>query len=296
MLENFFSLNGSTKHFGKKEELIEYQNKHDTIRNYVYEPDELKGVKFKHKTFNNVSFSKTLIEDVEFLNCHFIDCLFIGTEIKKCKFVDVSFLGCNTYRIRIYESYINPSSFNENFKGPSYSYSNIIVHLYQELYNNSVDQQIIEFSKKAKYNLLKWEGRLLISKYRYKQPYKIPFCQFFYEYALNILYGKVFGYGLRLRNFIVTFSIVYITSFITNYLLWNEYKLKSKDITLNSFESGDYSFFANFYYTNDALTKIVDSQIQPSSDCGMISLTIQSILGFVLFSFLITILINKFVK
>lgn len=296
MLQNFFRLNDDPSEFRDEQSLRDYQLNHDTIRNYIYKPDFLKEFKFKNKTFNNVSFSKTLIENVDFINCHFIDCLFIGTEIKKCKFIEASFSGCNTHAIRIYKTYINPTSFDDNFKKYDYSYSNIVVHLYQELYDNSVDQQIIEFSKKAKYNLLKWEGRLLISKHKYKQPYKIPICEFLIQYIPNIIFRKVFGYGLRLRNFIVTFSIVYICSFILNYILWEKYKLATKDIEIASFSSEKYNNLANFYYTNDVLTKIVDSQFQPTSDLGMNMLTFQGILGFILFSFLITVLINKFIK
>lgn len=296
MLQNFFRLNDNPLEFQDGQSLKDYQLNHDTIRNYIFRPNEFKDFKFKNKTFNNVSFSKTLIENVDFINCHFIDCLFIGTEFKKCKFIEASFSGCNTHAIRIHKTYINPNSFDGNFKGYNYSFSNIVVHLYQELYDNSVDQQIIEFYKKAKYNLLKWEGRLLISKYKYKQPYKIPVCEFLIQYIPNIIFRKVFGYGLRLRNFVVTFSVVYISSFLSNYFLWEKYILKTKDVEIATFSSTNYNNLANFYYTNDVLTKIVDSQFQPSSDLGMNMLTFQGMLGFILFSFLITVLINKFVK
>lgn len=296
MLQNFFSLNGTTNEFSNFRAFKNYRINHNSIRNYVYKPNKLCNDKIQNNTFKNVSFSKTIIENVEFLNCHFIDCLFIGSEIKKCKFIECSFIGCNTYAIKIYKSYINPSFFDDNFKGFSYSYSNIVVQLYQELFNNSVDQQIIDFSRKAKYNLLKWEGRLLISKYKYKQPYKIPFCLFIWEYLPNIVFRKVFGYGLRLRNFTVTFLIIYLICFITNYICWNKYNFVPKVNDLDFFTPNDYSNLANFYYTNDVLMKIVDSQYQPSSNCGMFIFTIQGSLGFILFGFLGTVIINKFVK
>jgi len=151
MLQNFFRLNDNPSEFQDEQSLKDYQLNHDTIRNFIYKPDFLKDFKFKNKTFNNVSFSKTLIENVDFINCHFIDCLFIGTELKKCKFIEASFSGCNTHAIRIYKTYINPTSFDDNFKKYDYSYSNIVVHLYQELCDNSVDQQIICLNGKEDY-------------------------------------------------------------------------------------------------------------------------------------------------
>lgn len=316
MLVDFFKLNNveELKELQSQQDFINLLITNEPIKDYIYIPNNLYNIldneseeikpnnrrapnlKIRTKTFINVSFKSTLIKGVDFQECHFEDCLFLGTNFEDCKFIECSFKGVNTYGIKISNTYINPSFFDGNFKGYNPSYSNIIVQLYQVIYNNSRDLELTNFARKAKYNIQKWEGNLLISKFKYKRPYKISFLQFISQYIPNYLSRKVFGYGLRLRNFIITFTLLYSICFLLNMWLWDKYNLKNKDILIESFCASNYSNLANFFFTTDMLTKIIDSQFQPTSNLGMVFLTIQSGLGLILFTFLITVLINRFVK
>lgn len=302
MLNNFFSLNGTPNEVSCKTDLMNIILAEDEIKDVLYRPDILKPkkdhprIKIERKSFNNVSFSKTTLKNIDFTSCHFEDCLFIGTTLENCKFRQCTFQNVNTHEISIKKTYINPESFINNFDTSDVKKSNIAVHLFQQLLNNSRDEEQSDFARISNYNFKTWQGRLSRSKYYYKKPYPITRAEFYVEYVPNYINRKVFGYGLRLRNFCYTFFIFFCISYITNWIHWKDYGMHEKDFPINSFCPKTFDFTANFYYTFDVMTQLVDSQFQPSSDYGMTILTIQGVTGFVLFSFLITVLINRFVK
>lgn len=302
MLRNFFKLNSDTHSVQNQIDLENIYNQNDTITNLIYYPNELKGastinkLKITNKTFENVSFKDTLIKDLEFTNCHFIDCLFLGAKIEYCKFLECTFEGCNTYGINIENSYLNPVFFKNNFKFNHYTKSNIALQLFQELYNNAINQDLVSFTKKAKYYQALWEDKSLISKYFFKKPYAINRLKFYPSYVINQLYKYCFGYGIQLRNFLISFIAIFFGCFFLNKTFWNLYELHEKDFAIQYFYSTEYSNYANLYYTTDVLTKAVDSQFQPYSNFGMIFYLIQGSIGVIYFSLLVTVLINKFVK
>jgi len=299
MLDNFFKLNGSPEFIEKQDDFTSIVFSKDRIENIVYMPDELKPkdhprLKFSNKTFFNVSFAKTELKNLDFSYCHFEECLFTGTKINNCDFQNSTFLNSNTHKIVIKKTYVNPASFIENIS--EYQKSNIAVHLFQQLMNNSRDEEQSSQARVAEYNFRKWKNRLAWSKYKHKKPYPINFWDFIKEYIPSFIYRWTFGYGLRLRNFVGTFFVTFIIFFSINYSQWNNYKLIQKDLAIEAFDKDTVNITSNLFYTLDATTKLVDSQFQPSSDFGMNWLVIQGIAGFILLSALITILINRFVK
>jgi len=302
MLENFFRLNSGATDISTQIAFQHIYGQNDYVDNLIYYPDNLSGssaiskLKIKSITFVNVSFKDTTFENVEFSNCHFEDCLFLGAKIKKCKFLECSFKGVNTYGIEITDTYINPIFFCNNFKFNHYTKANISVQLFQELYNNAIKQDISDFAKNAKYYLLLWEDKLLVSKFFFNRPYPIKWYKFFKEIIPNSFFRFGFGYGLRLRNFIFSFIIIFTSCFFYNKLNWHLYNLHEKDFLIEDFKYCVYSDYANLFYTLDVLTKAVDSQFQPGSNFGMIAYCTQGGIGLIFFSLLITVLINKFVK
>jgi len=136
---------------------------------------------------------------------------------------------------------------------------------------------------------------LLYQKFYIKKPYSIKPIQFYPRYIADIIYKWTFGYGYRARNFIVTFIFSFAGFYLLNYFFWNSYQLSSKDVSISSFNKDSVSVLADFYYTAEATTKLIDSQIQPTSDFGMNMLTLQSIMTFVLLSALITVIANRFI-
>lgn len=303
MLNNFFKLNGEPNEVGDESEFKAIVSGEEAvIRDILYRPDILKNdkkfprYKIQRKTFINVSFTKTKLKNIDFTMCHFEDCLFIGTEINNCQFHQCTFKNVNTHQINFKQTYIDPSSFKKNYDRKDIKKSNLAVHLFQQILDNSRDVEQSEFARIANYYFKKWQGRLTRSKYFNKQPYKINEWEFLVEYIPNFLYRWIFGYGLRLRSFIATFLVIYGVFYFTNLKYWSEYGFHEKDFAIVSFCPKQISPIANIFFTADAMTQLVDSQFQPQTDFGMSMLTLQGFTGFILLSFLITVLINRFVK
>lgn len=300
MLNNFFSLNPPFQDIPDQQEFERLVGISSDLKNLIYRPDDLKPsgshpkLRIKDFKFTNFSFSKTEICNVVFINCRFTDCLFIGATIKDCEFHNCIFKNVNTYKITIEETYINPESFIHCIKG--IDKSNIAIHLFQQLLHNSKQQGQAKFSRVAEYNFKKWRDKLTLNKFFHKQPYPIGFFSFLRDYPLNRLFRLTFGYGLRFRNFIVTFLISFLIFFSVNYNKWQSYSLAQKDISIEAFNPDSVSMTSNFFYTLDVTTKLIDSQFQPKSDVGMFWLSFQSIFAFILLSALITLLVNRFVR
>lgn len=303
MLTNFFKLNGEPEEVQSESEFKSIVTKDDdVIRDILYRPDILKNdkkfprYKIRRKTFINVSFTKTKLKNIDFTLCHFEDCLFIGTEIQNCQFHQCTFENVNTHQIEFKQTYIGPESFKKNYKKSDIEKSNLAVHLFQQLLDNSRDEEQSEFARISNYYFKKWQGRLCRNKFFKKQPYKTNFGEFIIEYIPNFLYRWIFGYGLRLRSFIATFLFIYGLFYFINLTFWCEYGFHEKDFAIASFSAEKISPTANIFFTVDAMTQLVDSQFQPQTDFGMYMLTMQGFSGFILLSFLITVLINRFVK
>jgi hypothetical protein len=303
MLNNFFKLNGEPQEVGDQSKFNAIVSGEELeIRDILYRPDILKNdkkfprYKIQGKTFINVSFTKTKLKNIDFTSCHFEDCLFIGTEINNCQFHQCTFKNVNTHQISFKKTYIHPVSFKRNYDKKDLAKSNLAVHLFQQLLDNSRDVEQSEFARISNYYFKKWQGRLILSKYFKKQPYKINGWEFLIGYVPNFLYRWIFGYGLRLRSFLATFLVIYGIFYFTNLNYWSEYGFHQKDFAIASFCPNRISPIANIFFTADVMTQLVDSQFQPQTDFGMSMLTIQGFSGFILLSFLITVLINRFVK
>jgi hypothetical protein len=294
---------------GTTQDLADQQRFEDTLllsndlRNFVYRPVVLNNLnprythlKIKDKIFTNCSFSKTTIMNIFFENCNFVDCLFLGVKIIDCEFHNCRFINVNTHKITIEKTYIDPNSFSDCFKWYHYSSSNIAVHLYQQLLKNSQDRDQQRFCRDAEYNFKKWSERLNFNMFWRAKPHKINFKEYMRNVVFSWIYRLVFGYGLRFPNFFLTFLVTFITFFSINYKYWENYALAKKDVAIESFNTDSATVASSFFYTLDVTTKLIDSQIQPRSSLGMFSLSIQSILAFVLLSALITLLLNRFVK
>ena len=300
MLENFFTLNEPYKELTSQEEFEEQLAISKHLTNILYRPDIFKSnrentkLKIIETNFTNISFTKTELSNIYFDKCNFIDCLFIGTKIIDCEFHNCNFNNVNTHKIKIYSTYINPSSFEGNIK--DFNKANICTHLFQQLLNNSKDFEQSKFARIAQYNFEKWKTRNFYKECFLDNNPKVSIWKFLKNYPINWLFKWSFGFGLRLRNFVVTFVVVFSLFLFQNSRNWSLYKFKSKGTEIEGFSVDSTNLSSNIYYTLEATTKLVDSQLQPTSTLGMNWLLVQSIIGFVLLSALVTIIINRFVK
>lgn len=303
MLKDFFTLEVGQK-FHSQEELIKHLSASKDLRNVEYLPSTLKPdnnknyIKIRDTKFTNVSFSKTVFERVFFFNCNFIDCLFIGVEVRNCEFHNCSFKCVNTFKMKIKDTYVNPSIFIHCFDCKNRTeISNIAVSLFQQLLENSKRQNQKNFTRLSQYYFERWQDRLLWNKYKNKKPYKISCGTFIKKMPWRIIYRYTLGYGLRLRNLLITFLFIFVIFLFINYTFWDSYVIILKDVSkLEFYNDSICTILTSFFYTFDVTTKLIDSQLQPTSLNGMVLFVIQGVLGFIFLSGLMTVLINRFVK
>ena len=193
MLTNFFKLNEPFSVLSSYGDVVDHFRRADDLKNVLYEPDFFSptgGGGFKDKRFVNVSFSKTIIQQVTFTRCTFIDCLFIGTLFEKCEFHDCTFKQCNPYKCSFSETYIDPAA----FKGmlDSKQHSNIGVALFSRLRLNSAEMHQADFEATADFEFRKWKRYQMEYDRRQKH---ISSWTFIRRWVPDITYYAFAGYG-----------------------------------------------------------------------------------------------------
>lgn len=214
MLTDFFKLNPPVTVFKDQLKLTRLLRNSNDLRNVLFQPDTLgppdttNAIRpFTDKTFTNVSFAKTTITGVTFRDCVFVDCLFIGTRFVNCEFHGCTFKGCNPHKIVFENTYIDPSVF-EGMLDPV-EHSNIGMHLFQQLYNNSMETHQPEFADTAEFNRSKWNRYVLNHRYsgwKKKDP------QYIVGWLTNYLFYILVGYGIRFKFLAALMSIVIAVS------------------------------------------------------------------------------------
>jgi len=159
MLKNFFKLNGSIEEFDKDRMKSQIKtSKH--IVNVLFRPNELTSTKIEDIKFENVSLSKTTIQKCTFKNCSFEDCLFIDTTFNEVEFHGCTFTNCNFFKSKFSQIYGRPEQFKNAIIEDRYS--NIAVHLYQQLRENYHIESQREFKNEAEYHFSKWKRKLSV--------------------------------------------------------------------------------------------------------------------------------------
>ena len=291
MLENFFELNDkkNCKKLESREELIEQFSNSDDLRNAQFIPDHLDPVGtehptvlFENKKFTNISFSKTTMTRVAFRNCTFEDCLFLGTRFVDCRFNRCIFRGCNPHWVEFENTYIDPSVFERMLD--SDGHSNIGMHLFQQLYDNSVRTNQREFANVAEFNRNIWKRHVL--NYEFRERKDLTTFQYIREWLPNFLYHRLAGYGIRFRFLAVWICIVTVASVGINFFLWD-----SLDIVGRYGPTSEREFIHVLYYTATIPSGL--GEFTPSSNLGRWIFLGESISGLVVVTLFATWVVKR---
>ncbi|MBR1218201.1 pentapeptide repeat-containing protein [Bradyrhizobium sp. U87765 SZCCT0131] len=293
MLSNFFQLPGIPTEIGDQDAFFKLAGEEKRIQSKLYRPSHLKSPQtpqrwiVRDRQFIEFSFSKTLIEEIEFNKCTFIDCLFIGSVFKNCRFSECTFISCNTYRVEFADVYLDPRSFSKCLDEERHQ--NIGVHLYQELLNNSRRQSQPDFAHYALFEFRRWLR--LEQCYQFRKNHKqMRISRTQVKLALRIAtswaFQKFIGFGVRLRNYILTATAAASALTIFNHYFSAQLGLKINGEPLSSPIDA-------FYFTIITLTTIGYGDITPTSPLGRVLVAGEGIIGFVLFATLASMIYRK---
>lgn len=259
------------------------------LRNVLFRPDKLLPadpryavLRFTNKSFNNVSFAKTTISRVIFTNCKFEDCLFIGTTFIDCEFHECTFKGCNSHKVAFENTYIDPSVF-EDMLDPV-DHWNIGIHLFQELYDNSIKMNQREFADAAEFNRSKWRRYLLNHRYAgWKERTSLKYIK---GWLTNYLFYIFAGYGIRFRFLAFWMSIAIAVSVGVNLFFLDSLNIVGRDGPVVEKQVVDV-----LYYTATIPTGI--GEFASASDFGRWVFLIEAFVGFIIASLFVTWLVKR---
>lgn len=286
-LDNFFKLNGDPLEISTQEDFLSKVNGFSEIEDMVYLPDDLKRDEsfrglMKKKKFKNVSFSKTNIENINFRDCEFIDCLFIGTQFKNCEFHKCRFIGCNPYKIIFEKCYIDPDAFKNLLDEKKYT--NIGLHLFNQLTKNSRNEEYYHFLKKASYLYQCWIRYDLNRKLEQRE---LSWVKWFIRWLPSVIYDGFAGYGWRTGRFIA-WSIVLIFSITSvNHFFWDGLGMIYPEAIVTP------SWIASVYFSIVTITTLGYGDITPTTYFGMLLASFEGIIGLIWLSMLASVVFHR---
>ncbi|MBA3015239.1 MAG: pentapeptide repeat-containing protein [Proteobacteria bacterium] len=280
MLRDFFKLNPQFETFDAEkfnQQLL--VSKH--LCNILYSPPELAEKRISGITFENVSFSKTAISKATFKECIFKDCLFIGTEFHSVEFHDCSFENCNFFKAKLSSVYAKPSQFRKAITDTQYS--NIAIHLYQQLRENYYQGSQVEFKNEAEYYFCLWKRKndFIQAKRKNTKAYKyLP------NHIISWLYWATLGYGYKLTNLIVTTFLIVICLVSANHLF--------ADFLFST--PTQKSIIKTTYFTVTTMATLGASGYTPNTDIGYLFVILNVLTGISIFSATINSIFKKVIR
>ena len=280
MLKDFFKLNSPFETFDNKNfdnQLL--VSKH--LCNILYSPDKLTSKRIAGVTFENVSLSKTAISKTTFKECIFKDCLFIGTKFDSVDFHDCFFENCNFFKAKLNSVYAKPSQFRKAITDTRFS--NIAIHLYQQLRENYYKGSQREFKNEAEYYFCVWKRKndFIQAKRKSTKPYK-----FLPNHILSWVYGATLGYGYKLKNLLITTCFIVISLIFTNHLF--------ADFLFST--PTQKSIIKTTYFTITTMATLGTSGYSPNTEVGYVFVILNVLTGVSIFSATINSIFKKVIR
>ena len=301
MKENdpFWKLPG-LREISSQAEFLEELEDSDTLSRIWYLPrvvEREEGFRreIENRRFVSCRFSHTQVIGFTFRNCTFEGCLFIGSTFKDCKFHKCHFRSTNTHKISIERTYIDPLSFDGCLK--KQEHQNIGTHLYQELLRNSRDEDQILFEQDARFLFLRWERYQKWYETRKKlseakiSALRLGLLLEVWKASLSCLGRWLWevsaGSGLRIGRFTLSAISTALVFSAINCLCRQDFGLEREGDPIGG-------YWDALYFTIISLTTLGYGDITPSTTAGQLWASFQSIVGFILFATLASMLFRRF--
>jgi len=281
MKDDFFQISAPFTKMETEDEFFKLLSQARHINNIMYMPNNLTSKKIVSVTFENVSFSKTELKDVTFERCVFKNCLFIYSIFDGVRFHSCSFNCCNFFRAKFNTScYAKPGQFKNAVCDDKYA--NVAVWLFDQLRLLYKEESQKSYKAEAEYYFNDW---LYVHNYKKRKSNENIFVFYSKKIALKF-YGKLFGYGYRLRNLVLTTSIIFVLLVVINRLLG--------DFIFDS--GGINSFSQSIYFTVTTMLTLGASGFGNPTCIGRWLIIANVLLGISLLSFTVSALFNRIIK
>tara|TARA_R110000823_G_scaffold198080_5_gene329189 strand:- start:4730 stop:5584 length:855 start_codon:yes stop_codon:yes gene_type:complete len=243
----------------------------------TFTPTGSTPIVLKAKTFDQVSFKDTKIQNIRFISCTFCKCLFIGATFDKCEFIDCTFKSTNTSKLRIQQCLISPDNFSDNFD--LVADTNIAIDLYHSLYKNAVEEHQPEHAVESLYQMMEAEFKHLDSQRKRK---RITRTKYLWQKTGKGIYRFISGYGLRFRR-VMRFALLILVGFTAVNYVFREH----------IFENGIVTIVDALYFTSVTITTLGYGDITPTTQIGKLLVVAQAISGFAVVSIVLVGVANK---
>ena len=223
-------------------DLISYEDseiKNKIIASQFFDEKTIEKKAFSHCYFSNISFKKSMLRSLTFKNCRFFNCYFKETILSNCKFTGCKFIDCNFRKIQSSlgntKNIFSYSIFKDCYLKYEFMLKclpeepNISREVIQNLEDESYKSGSYDEYLKYKYKRIHINENHLKSAFSRKHDwYKQNFSRSeSYISGLKFLCSKteglVWGYGEKLLNLIISFSLVNIILFSVIFWLFYNY-------------------------------------------------------------------------
>lgn len=280
MLKDFFKLNPYFETFDRDKFESQLRiSKH--LCNILYSPENLDFQKISDTTFENVSLSKTIISKSTFNKCIFKDCLFIGTEFNEVEFHDCSFENCNFFKAKLNSVYAKPRQFRKAIT--DVRFSNIAIHLYQQLRENYYKGSQREFKNEAEYYFCIWKRK---NDFIQAKRNNLKYYKFMPIHMLSWLYGLTLGYGYKLKNLVITTCLLAIALISANHLF--------ADFLFDA--PTQKTIIKTTYFTVTTMATLGASGYSPNTEIGYVFVILNVLVGISIFSATINSIFKKVIR
>jgi ion channel/pentapeptide repeat protein len=289
MLHNFFELDAGPplKRLASVADLTSHFDNSTTLDNAIVDPQQIKRIKIKGKSFRNVKLSHVKFLEVTFEECTFEDCLMIGTQFDSCEFHRCGLKNCNTWKYVLNNTYLDPLSFSLD-KTYRTTASNVGVDLYQKLYDNA--QQSHQSLFAASSDILRRRWRRYQWIYDIKKARKAK-GKLFTSIIGDFIYDKVATYGYGPIRFLLISLFVFLCLSVIVQKYWSQ---------IGFTENGSFVTKASFvdaaYYTLLLTSSLGLSNILPSSPLGKVLALVLAFTGITWVGLFTAILVRRLIR
>jgi hypothetical protein len=296
MTSSFFDL-GKDLPKVDRDQLMQRLASEDEVFEVAYAPStvfESKApgdtIPIRGKTFKRVRFYETRFLRIVFIECRFDECLFLSAHFEDCAFHRCTFVSCNTNKFRLVRTYLDPRSFVKGIFDKN-KYANVGVDLFHTLLKNSTAESQPDFRDTAEYHFRLWQryNRTALWLQSSGSARWLDF-DFYAFWLWNVLFQKLFGYGVRIRNILFWTPVIFATVWAYNHSNWSSFGIDPTKLPIVPI------YAQSAFFTVGNLSTFGTGELLPSTAFGLAAVCCQIVLGITWIALSTAMIVRRFLR